>query len=54
MGLEDSLEKGMAPPPVFLSGESHGQRILAGYSPWGRIELDMTEQATLSFSGWIQ
>ena len=21
---------------VFLSGESHGQRSLAGYSPWGR------------------
>ena len=23
------------PTPVFLSGESHGQRSLAGYSPWG-------------------
>ena len=22
------------PTPVFLRGESHGQRILAGYSPW--------------------
>ena len=22
--------------PVFLPGESHGQRSLAGYSPWGR------------------
>ena len=22
--------------PVFLSGKSHGQRSLAGYSPWGR------------------
>ena len=21
--------------PVFLSGESHGQRSLVGYSPWG-------------------
>ena len=30
------------PTPVFLPGESHGQRILAGYSPWGRKELDMT------------
>ena len=29
---------------VFLSGEFHGQRSLAGYSPWGRKELDMTEQ----------
>ena len=31
------------PTPVFLPGESHGQRSLAGYSPWGRIESDMTE-----------
>ena len=31
------------PTPVFLPGESHGQRSLAGYSPWGRKELDMTE-----------
>ena len=30
--------------PVFLPGESHGQRGLAGYSPWDRQELDMTEQ----------
>ena len=31
------------PSPVFLSGESHGQRSLTGYSPWGLKELDMTE-----------
>ena len=31
--------------PVFLSGKFHGQRSLAGYSPWSRKELDMTEQA---------
>ena len=31
------------PTPVFLPGESHGQRSLAGYSPWGRKELDTTE-----------
>ena len=31
------------PPPVFLPGESHGQRNLAGYSPWGRKESDTTE-----------
>ena len=24
------------PTPVFLPGESHGQRSLMGYSPWGR------------------
>ena len=28
--------------PVFLSGESYGQRSLAGYSPWGREESDTT------------
>ena len=31
------------PIPVFLPGESHGQRSLAGYSPWGLKELDTTE-----------
>ena len=29
--------------PVFLPGEFHEQRSLAGYSPWGLKELDMTE-----------
>jgi len=32
------------PTPVLLPGKSHGQRSLVGYSPWGRKELDMTEQ----------
>ena len=31
------------PTPRFLTGESHGQRSLVGYSPWGHKELDMTE-----------
>ena len=31
------------PIPVFLPGEPHGQSSLAGYSPWGRKESDMTE-----------
>ena len=26
------------PMPVFLPGKSHGQRSLAGYSPWGHKE----------------
>ena len=29
--------------PVFLPGEFHGQRSLAGYSPLVCKELDMTE-----------
>ena len=28
------------PTPVFLPGESHGQRSLAGYSPWSHKESD--------------
>ena len=35
--------KAWQPTPVFLPGESHGQRSLAGCSPWGHKELDMTE-----------
>ena len=33
----------LQPTPVFLPGESHGQRHLVGYSPWGCKELDTTE-----------
>ena len=29
--------------PVFLPGESHGQRRLAGYSPWGCKESNTTQ-----------
>ena len=38
------------PTPVFLPGESYGERSLVGYSPWGHKELDTTEQLTLSLS----
>ena len=31
------------PTPVFLPGKFHGQRSLAGHSPWGLKESDMTE-----------
>ena len=34
-----------APAPVFLPGKPHGQRSLAGYSPWGCKESDTTELA---------
>ena len=34
---------GWLPTPVFLPGELHGQRSLAGYSPRGRKESDMAE-----------
>ena len=34
---------GMAMTPVHLSGESHGQKSLVGYSPWDCKESDRTE-----------
>ena len=43
LGQEDPLEKGMATTPVFLPGEFHGQRSLAGYSPRGHTEWSMTD-----------
>ena len=45
--MEVSLEKlaiHWQSTPVFLPGESHGQRSLVGYSPWSRKESDMTER----------
>ena len=32
------------PTPVFVPGESHGQRSLVGYNPWGCKESDMTDR----------
>ena len=46
LGQEDPLEKGMAIHSLFLPGEVHGQRSMAGYSPCGQKESDMTEQLT--------
>ena len=31
------------PLPIFLSGESHRQRILVSYSPWDHKQSDTTE-----------
>ena len=42
-GWEDPLEEGKATTPIFLPGESHGQRSLEGYSPWGHKESGITE-----------
>ena len=41
---EDPLEKEMATHSCILTGKSHGQKNLAGYSPWDQKESDMTEQ----------
>ena len=43
LGGEDPLEEAWQPTPVFLPGESHGQRSLAGCSLWGCRESDTTE-----------
>ena len=43
LGQEDLLEEEMVPTPVFLPGESHGQRNMEGYSPCGHKESDTTE-----------
>ena len=42
LGQEDPLKEEMATHSSIL-GESHEQRSLMGYSPWGCTELDMTE-----------
>ena len=38
--------------PVFFPEKSHGQRSLAGYSPWGCKELAMTEHAHILTVGY--
>ena len=44
LGWEDLLEKEWLPTEVFSLVEFHGQRSLAGYSPWSSKESDMAEQ----------
>ena len=34
LGQENPLAERMAPTPVFLPGESHGQSSMVGYNPW--------------------
>ena len=40
------------PTPVLLPGKSHGWRRLIGCGPWGREQLDTTEQLHFHFSLW--
>ena len=42
------------PTPVFLLGESHGQRSLAGYSPRGCKESDRTEDFTHTLKALVR
>ena len=48
MGLIPRLEWEMQPTPVFLPGKFHGWRGLAGWSPWGPKESDMTEHTLIA------
>ena len=48
--MEDLWKMEWLPTSVFLPGESHGQRSLVGYSPWGLKELDMTEKEMATHS----
>ena len=41
------------PTPIFLPGESHEQRSMAGYSPEGCKELDTTEVTEHIPSGYL-
>ena len=44
MGWEDPLEEGQGNPRQYSCLKNpQGQRSLAGYSPWGHEESDMTE-----------
>ena len=45
-----SWSRNWQPTPVFLPGKTHGQRRLAGYSPWDRKESDTTEPLSTELS----
>ena len=52
LGWEDPRRRKWQPTPVFLPGEFYGQRSLAGYSPWGCKESDMTERLHFSLQAY--
>ena len=39
--------------PLQLPRKPHGQRSLAGYSPWGRKESDITERLYFQTTCWV-
>ena len=53
LGQEDPLNRKWQLISVFLPREFHGQRSLAGYSPWGRKQMETTELLALSNTGNI-
>ena len=49
LGQEDPLENEMATHSSVLAWKIHGQRSLAGYSPWGPKESVRTETTSFHF-----
>ena len=52
LGQKDPCRRKWQPTPVFLPGKSHGQRNLAGYSPWGhkRFRRDLETKQHQQYS----
>ena len=50
LGWEDTLEKGMTTHSSIVAWRIPWTESLAGYSPWGRKDLDTTEQLSISLS----
>ena len=48
----ENLEEGMENPLQYSCQKAHGQRSLAGYSPWGCKELDITERLSTA-QHWV-
>ena len=59
LGREDPREESTATHSITLAWdipcpwESHGQRSLEGYSPWGRKELDAAAHAHTCHKGFL-
>ena len=53
LGLEGPLKEGMATRSSILAWRIPWTEEPAGYSPWDRKELDMTEQLSLYFTDMI-
>jgi len=49
LGWEDPLQEAWQRTTVFLPGESHEQRSLMGYSPWGHKESDVNRHSIVDF-----
>ena len=47
LGREGPRSREWQPTLVFLSEKFHGQRSLAGYSPWGHKKSDLAEHIYL-------